>query len=310
MKKIVFRIGLAIAILALAGVMFFFARQKIASAQIEKEWQSKSVSKISDLGSTSRLEIIPLYENAGDPSIYQVGHGVSYLVKTDQASLLLDVGFITDQTGPSPVIQNMEKLGITWDEIDAILISHPHPDHMGGVDAWRAKTLSFGSQEVDLSGKIIYVPVPLTYPGATIIETKEPTVIAPGVATIGVLSYPEVMPVSLFDPKGSEQSLAVNVAGKGIVLITGCGHPTLERLVLRAEALFDQPVIGIVGGLHYEGTSLEELQPHIEFLQERQPLLVSLSPHDSLPPVIQAFRSAFPGVYQEISIGQPVLFQN
>jgi 7,8-dihydropterin-6-yl-methyl-4-(beta-D-ribofuranosyl)aminobenzene 5'-phosphate synthase len=310
MKKILAGIGLSLVVLIVAGLAFFFIRQKFANAQLEEEWQSGNGAKINDLGTTNKLEILPLFEKNGDSSTFQVGHGVSYLVKTDQISLLVDVGFIPNKTDPSPVTQNMDKLGITWDEIDAILISHPHPDHLGGTDAWLAKTISFGSQNVDLSGKNIYAPIPLTYPGVSVTVTKDPTILGPGVATIGVLSYPEVMPVSVLNPKGYEQSLAVNVTGKGILLITGCGHPTLERLVLRAEEVFGQPVIGIVGGLHYGDASAEQLAPHIEFLKERKPLLVSLSPHDSLPSVIEAFRSAFPGAYQEIKIGQPITFQN
>ena len=310
MKKILAGIGLSLVVLVVAGFAFFFIRQKFANAQIEEERQSGSVVKINDLGTTDKLEILPLFENDGDSNTFQVGHGVSYLVRTDQTTLLVDVGFIPNKTDPSPVTQNMDKLGVTWDEIDAILISHPHPDHLGGTDAWLAKTISFGSQNVDLSGKNLYAPVPLTYPGVSVTVTKDPTVISTGVATIGVLSYPEVMPVSVLNPKGYEQSLAVNVSGKGILLITGCGHPTLERLVLRAEEVFGKPVIGIVGGLHYGDAGAEQLAPHIEFLKERGPLLVSLSPHDSSPSVIEAFRSAFPGAYQEIKIGQPIMFQN
>jgi len=34
-------------------------------------------------------------------------------------------------------------------------------------------------------------------------------------------------------------------------MITGCGHPTMERLVSRAETLFGKQVVGVVGGLHY-----------------------------------------------------------
>ena len=78
-------------------------------------------------------------------------------------------------------------------------------------------------------------------------------------ATTGVISYPEVWPLSLRDPKGYEQALVVHVAGQGLVLITGCGHPTLERLVIRAESLYDLPVVGVVGGLHYEGQTAADV---------------------------------------------------
>lgn len=79
-------------------------------------------------------------------------------------------------------------------------------------------------------------------------------------------------------------------------------------MVARAEALFGQPVIGVVGGLHYEGKSLEDVQPHLQFLTARQLQLVALSPHDSSLEALQAFQAAFPNVYQPIQVGQTIQF--
>jgi 7,8-dihydropterin-6-yl-methyl-4-(beta-D-ribofuranosyl)aminobenzene 5'-phosphate synthase len=102
--------------------------------------------------------------------------------------------------------------------------------------------------------------------------------------------------------------LAVNVAGRGLALITGCGHPSLERIVARAEALFDRPVVGVIGGLHYEGMAAAELAPHIDFLAAREPAIVALSPHDSDALAIDAFRRAFPAAYRSLEVGQPIHF--
>ncbi len=55
----------------------------------------------------------------------------------------------------------------------------------------------------------------------------------------------------LFLGRIDEQALAVNVEGKGIVLVVGCGHQTVPRMLHRASQLFDEPIHGIVGGLHY-----------------------------------------------------------
>jgi len=43
------------------------------------------------------------------------------------------------------------------------------------------------------------------------------------------------------------------------VLITGCGHSTIQRIVERAEMLFDEPIYGIVGGLHLRKAGPEDL---------------------------------------------------
>lgn len=43
----------------------------------------------------------------------------------------------------------------------------------------------------------------------------------------------------------------MNVEGKGIVLIVGCGHQTIPKLLKRYDDVFDEPLYGIVGGLHF-----------------------------------------------------------
>jgi 7,8-dihydropterin-6-yl-methyl-4-(beta-D-ribofuranosyl)aminobenzene 5'-phosphate synthase len=202
----------------------------------------------------------------------------------------------------------MQALGITWEEIDAVMISHPHPDHMGGVKAWQNKTLSLSEFPADRSQMPIYVPIPMGSSGGTVVHSAEPMLISKDMATTGVLSFPEVFPVNLFDPKGHEQGLVINVADKGLVMVTGCGHPTLERLVARAEALYGGEVVGVVGGLHYGAASAEDLQPHIQFLEPRQPKLIALSPHDSNPEVLEAFQSAFTEAYQSIRVGKTIQF--
>ena len=100
--------------------------------------------------------------------------------------------------------------------------------------------------------------------------------------------------------------MAVNVEGKGIVLILGCGHPSVERFVARAQAAFDAPVVGVVGGLHYEDKSPAFVNVSIAYLKTLQPQLVALSPHDSTPANIQAFREAFPTSYQTVEVGRPI----
>ncbi|HLO16519.1 MAG TPA: MBL fold metallo-hydrolase, partial [Anaerolineales bacterium] len=246
-------------------------------------------------------------EDRADKS-FDFGHGVSYIIRTDSSTVLMDLGNNPTETPQLPSIKNMQALGIKWEEIDALVISHPHPDHVGGVKAWQNKTLSFGDFAGDLSKTPIYTPISMTYPSAKLVYSPEPTLISKDIATTGVISFPEVFPLSLFSPKGHEQALVINVAEQGLVLITGCGHPTLEKLVSRAETLFGGQVIGVIGGLHYEGLSAEDVQPHTQFLAERQPKLVAPSPHDSSPEALKAFQSAFPDAYHLVRVGEEIQF--
>lgn len=46
-----------------------------------------------------------------------------------------------------------------------------------------------------------------------------------------------------------EISLAINTP-EGTVLVVGCGHPTIEKVVETARATIDKPLHFVVGGLH------------------------------------------------------------
>lgn len=289
----------------LTTALFFTIRQSITSREIAMEWQTPP-TLVPTLATTSHLEIIPLYEEASsDPDLIS-GHGVSYLIRTDAVTLLMDVGHNPEELTVAPFMQNMQKLGMDWNEIDRIVITHPHPDHIGGLVAWREKVVSFGELPGGLDERLVFVPTDMAFQGAVHVDI--PTLPGPDVATTGAISYPEVFPLSLFNPKGREQALVVNVQGEGLVLITGCGHPTIEKLIARAESLYNQPVVGIVGGLHYEGFNAEEVRPHIEFLASRNPKLVALSPHDSSPEALQAFQAAFGSRYHLLQVGQSIQF--
>jgi len=276
-----------------------------AGQEAASEWENFDAQPPA-LATTSRLEILPLYEAASVSPDLISGHGVSYLIRTDSATILLDVGDNPENQTVAPFAQNTQALGIAWDEVDQVVISHPHPDHIGGLSAWRERTISFGALPGGLGERLLFVPHVTTFKGA--VHATIPTLPAPDVATTGVISYLEAWPMSLFAPRGGEQALVVHVAGHGLVLITGCGHPGLERLVTRAESLYNAPVVGVVGGLHYQNAAVDELQPQIAFLQSRQPGLVALSPHDSSPEALSAFERAFPDAYSTLKVGEPIQF--
>jgi hypothetical protein len=224
MKKLFLITLLTLAGMFASAFLFFFVRQTLANREIERERESVPTI-VPVLQTTSRLEIIPLYEEAGAGAGLIIGHGVSYLIRTDAATILMDVGHNPDQLDVAPFAYNMQKLGIDWDEIDRIVISHPHPDHIGGLAAWRQDTVAFGELPGGMGERLVFVPADMTFEGA--VHVTIPTLPGPDIATTGVISYAEVFPVSLFEPKGGEQALVVHVADEGLVLITGdwCNAP-------------------------------------------------------------------------------------
>lgn len=257
-------------------------------------------------GTVEHLTILPLFEKATTGPELVMGHGVGYLVQTDAGTILVDTGYNPENLDPSPIEQNMATLGISLADIDTIFITHHHPDHTGGVGWWQQGTFSLGTTQVDLTGKQILTPIALTYPGATPEAAGAPRVLAPGIVALGAIPFVDVFPLSLVRPQMVEQALAVNVADVGVILITGCGHPGLERMVRTAEQALGQPVAGIVGGLHYGDRVTAAVESGIAQLQERNAALVALSPHDTGPAGLAAFAAAFPHVYHPIAVGEAI----
>ncbi len=311
-------------------IIYLMIRFKMGKRKAELQWQQLTVQKIRNLGTTKSLEILPLIDWYTSRKDLKGEAGVSYLIKTDNNSILFDVGYNMEQSDPSPLLHNMKQLGITIDDFEAIVISHNHLDHVGGMKRQRQRSFSLTNHQIDLGKKLVYTPIPMTYPGLDPLCTEKPTVIAKGVTTIGIIPNQD-----FFLGWIAEQALAVNVKGKGIVLVVGCGHQTLPKIVKRAEALFEEPIYGIVGGLHYPvndsrvkvmGIRMQKylgtcrlpwrpikkdvVQENIDFLKKQNPSVVGLSAHDRCDASIAAFRNAFPTVYKEIKVGKRIVVSN
>jgi metal-dependent hydrolase (beta-lactamase superfamily II) len=324
------RVLLAIVLLLVLG-----AAGALAFAQIrlnrgidaaERAWQAYRPPEIGDFGSTRSLSILPLVDwHASRPGL-QTEAGVSYLIRTDRSTILFDVGFNRGSSDPSPLLHNMQALGVGLDDFDTIVISHDHLDHVGGMKWTRRRSFSLGTEQIELIGKRAFTPIPMTYPGLTPVHAKGPTVIAEGVATTGTI------PRQLLIGRVDEQALVVNVAGKGLVVIVGCGHQTVPKLVRRTRAVFSEPIHGLVGGLHYpvpKGRAVvlglplqkliasgsgpfspvtrDEISANIATLRDLSLEVVGLSGHDSSDEVIQQFRAAFGSAYREVRVGEPIV---
>jgi 7,8-dihydropterin-6-yl-methyl-4-(beta-D-ribofuranosyl)aminobenzene 5'-phosphate synthase len=119
----------------------------------------------------------------------------------------------------------MKQEGISPEKIGAVVISHSHSDHTGGLSS---------ILEVNKDATIYMLSSMGTIPGRRVISVSQPLQITSNVVSIGEL-------------KGMEQSLAIKT-GKGIVLVTGCSHPGVGTILDAASSLGN--IYGIVGGLH------------------------------------------------------------
>jgi 7,8-dihydropterin-6-yl-methyl-4-(beta-D-ribofuranosyl)aminobenzene 5'-phosphate synthase len=326
-KKIVFAVITFLVLLIFGALIYFYIDFSSGRQRVDKFYKDSKVEKIRNIGSTKALEILPLVDWYTDRVDLKGEAGVSYLVKTDELLILFDVGMNKNNEDPSPLLYNMKKLGIDPEKIDIIVISHNHVDHTGGFKWSSKKSFSLTNHQIGLGNKRVYTPVPMTYPGLRPVCADQPTIISKGVVTTGTLpSY------LFFAGWTSEQSLAINVTGKGIVLIVGCGHPTVPRLIDRVSQLFNEPIVGIVGGLHYPVTdsrirvagipiqmvfgtgkapwsfvTMEDVNRNIVVLQKLKLEIVALSSHDSCDESLDTFRKAVPSSFREIKVGKKLV---
>lgn len=218
--------------------------------RFEEQWRESRPSALEGLGRARTLSILPLIEFYPSRPGLTGEPGVSYLVTVDGKRFLFDVGRNVAEEHPSPLLRNMETLGTSPADVDAIFISHCHLDHVGGIDEMRRRTFSLSRGPVDLTGKTALLPTKMTHPSATVEIVTGPCKLASGVASTGPITRAIWLMGAI-----AEQALLVDVEDKGVVMIVGCGHPLLSKLIERARAVTGgRPLYGVVGGLHFPVT--------------------------------------------------------
>lgn len=93
-----------------------------------------------DLPEVDSLEILPVVDHETAVSGLRTEAGLSYLVRADGETVLFDLAYNKRAEGESPLLANLETLGVNPASIRAIAISHPHVDHTGGIDIYKTRT--------------------------------------------------------------------------------------------------------------------------------------------------------------------------
>jgi len=223
-----------------------FKKNQKQAARVNQERIGKA--KHLDLPALKSIELTVLMEWATEEG-FTGEPGVSYLFKTDRGSLLYDVAFGPDR---GSLGLNVEKLGVSFKDIDALAISHLHPDHMGGMKAFRSKEkkVLVPEQLGNPEGMPCFLPGEVETPGFSSELVTGPRMLSAGIASTGPLAR------SLFFLGFTEeQVLVAKLEGRGLVIFTGCGHPTIEVILNMVTCLSDDPIYAIGGGLHFPLTS-------------------------------------------------------
>lgn len=171
-----------------------------------------------------------VYDNNDYDPRLQTAWGFACLIEMGEVTILFDTG------GDGAVLlSNMDTLGLDPREIGIVILSHIHGDHIDGL----ASLLAAGvSPEV-------YVPRSFP-PGfkaeveakSTLHEVSGPETIIEGVYTTGEMGSGII-----------EQALGLKTV-KGLVVITGCAHPGIVRVVEQAKEIGNDEIYLVLGGFH------------------------------------------------------------
>jgi 7,8-dihydropterin-6-yl-methyl-4-(beta-D-ribofuranosyl)aminobenzene 5'-phosphate synthase len=220
-------------------------------------------------------------------------HGFSVLVTVTKAGrehrFLFDAG-----ASPDGVVENMRRLDLDPGSIEAIVCSHGHFDHTTGLDGlirvlgrvnmpvlihphfWRRRRIALPGRDP------LEIPTTsrraLGEAGFEVIEEQQPSFLFGG----SVLVTGEVPRTTGYEPGFppqqawldqrwqpdplvlDDQALIINVAGKGLVVITGCGHAGVVNIARYAQRLTGgQALYALMGGFHLGGPLFEPLIPRV-----------------------------------------------
>lgn len=189
------------------------------------------MKKVQNVSPQKGIEIKIVFDNYSCNEALETSWGFACVITGLEETILFDTG-----SDGKILLNNMGKMNIDPATIQAVVLSHSHWDHVGGLDALleknsRVRIYPLRSFPNEIKDKI-------TSTGATLIEIQEPVSVCKDVYTTGEMGT-----------KIREQSLVIKSA-KGLIVITGCAHPGVVEIVRKAKDLFQQDVHLVLGGFH------------------------------------------------------------
>lgn len=197
-------------------------------------------------------------------------HGQSLLVEVEDYKLLFDVGEV-----PGSVMHNMRQLGVDLKDINDIVISHRHIDHIGALSDMIS---SLDEQRVllpeqagephikEASEKYVFLEQNPDGGYDLAIEQDELNIIKEYANTSvveenGMHLSNDIYTTGCEGDWMREQAIVIDQHELGIVLLVGCSHPTVEVLLEKAKKVTgNEKVRGIIGGFHYPDLSDTEIR--------------------------------------------------
>jgi len=197
-------------------------------------------------------------------------HGLSLMLEIDSKKILFDVG------ASDAFLSNAKVMGIDLNNLDCVVLSHGHYDHVGGFKALVDKVkvpLLFTGRDFLVpkyveGGKVFtYVGHNLTrdYLKAQNIERQEVLdsnkISEHLYAVSGFKKYYNFDSIpedfvegnldSIEDCDFFHQEVSLVIDNEeGLTLIAGCSHPGILSMIKDISIRFDKPVVRVIGGIH------------------------------------------------------------
>jgi 7,8-dihydropterin-6-yl-methyl-4-(beta-D-ribofuranosyl)aminobenzene 5'-phosphate synthase len=216
-------------------------------------------------------------------------HGFSALVTVEsggrRSSVLYDAGLTPDALG-----RNLDVLGVSVTDLRAIVISHGHADHHGGLEglfaryghrrlpfvihpeAWRERKVVFPT------GNELRLPPPsradIEAEGLELVEERGQTLLVDDSVLVSgqverVTDFEQGFPIHYGRSDGGwepdpmiwdDQNVIVHVKDKGLVIVSGCSHAGAVNVLRNAQRLTGETrVAGFIGGCHLTGGLFEPI---------------------------------------------------
>jgi 7,8-dihydropterin-6-yl-methyl-4-(beta-D-ribofuranosyl)aminobenzene 5'-phosphate synthase len=233
-------------------------------------------------------------------------HGFAALVtvRTGQhgTTLLFDTG-----QSPDAMVRNADSLGLRLGELHSVVLSHGHFDHAGGLAGLAGRrgvrALPMVVHPLIWTRRRLAVPgrdpheLPtlsrraLDAEGYQVIERRQPSLLLDDSVLITgeidrTTDFERGMPPAHQAWTGAgwepdplvldDQALVVHVRGRGLVVLTGCGHAGAVNIVRHAMRLTGvHRLHALLGGLHLSGPAFEPIiGPTVQALTELEPDLL------------------------------------
>ena len=242
-------------------------------------------------------------------------HGLSFWIEYEDKRILFDTGQST------MFMQNARKLGIDLARTDAIVISHGHYDHTGGLagavdiaskatvylhpaslepkfNLKKGKSKSIGMAEA--TGEMIRGMAD----NGKVVWTESPVEVFPGIFATGQIpraTGPRSVGSNFFldndcqepDIILDDQSLFFD-SPDGLVIVLGCAHSGVANILnYIAKLSGKRRFFAVMGGMHLLHSSSEEVELAIELFREYDVRRIGLA-HCTGDNAMKQFNEAFP----------------